>query len=147
MKAPFPASLAIAVLLSGAVSAQAEEAPAAAPGCADQPKLQAEQAALKRTITTIALGGSDRRDRRRGAKAGKMAAQAVVGLFIPFGIGLAVGGGVALAEAADKQAKSKRPKPPPPPEPDVPAMIARQQQVEADLAALAAICPAMLTKE
>jgi hypothetical protein len=151
MKSPLPACAAIAALLTGVAPARAEERSAAAeaateapatPTCADRPRLEAERDALRSQITGIAMAGSDRRQKRRGAQAGKMAARAVVGLFIPFGVGLAVSGTVALAEAADKSAKAKRPKPEPAPEPDVAAMIARQQVVETQLAALARACAA-----
>jgi hypothetical protein len=140
VKSFLPAWVAIAALPFGALPALAQESVPSGPACADRPALEAERAALKSQITGIAMAGSDRRQRRRSAQAGKMAAQAVVGLFIPFGIGMAVGGTVALAEAAEKQAKAKRPKPPPPPEPDVPAMIARQQSIEAQLVKLASAC-------
>ena len=73
-----------------------------------------------------------------------MAAGTAAGLLLPFGIGLALKGGVMLAEHADKSAKAKRPKPPPPPGPDVPAMIERQHQLELQLAELARNgCPAV----
>ena len=140
MRSFLPAWAAFAALPIAALPAQAQDAGPSAPTCADRPSLEAERAALKSRITGIAMAGSDRRQKSRSAQAGKMAAQAVVGLFIPFGIGMAVGGAVGLAEAADKHAKAKRPKPPPPPEPDVPAMIARQQDVEAQLASLATAC-------
>ncbi|MDB5669421.1 MAG: hypothetical protein JWO25_380, partial [Alphaproteobacteria bacterium] len=123
-----PCALAIVLALLPSPPARAQgpvevgtgDGPAApAPVCADRPRLQAEHDSVRRTITDYAMGGADRRQKRRSANAGRTAAQAVVGLFIPFGIGLAVGGTVALAEAADKKAKAKRPQPPPPPEPDI----------------------------
>ena len=111
--------------------------------CADRPRLEGERLALRTEIADIALSGTDRRQKRRTAGAGKMAAGTAAGLLLPFGIGLALKGGVMLAEHADKSAKAKRPKPPPPPGPDVPAMIERQHQLELQLADLARNgCPA-----
>ena len=108
------------------------------------PRLEGEHLALRTEIADIALSGTDRRQKRRTAGAGKMAAGTAAGLLLPFGIGLALKGGVMLAEHADKSAKAKRPKPPPPPGPDVPAMIERQHQLELQLAELARNgCPAV----
>lgn len=139
----------VAMVLATTPAARAQEAAASEPAplaCSDRPRLEAERLALKTEITNIAMSGSDRRDKRRVAGAGKMAAGTTAGLLLPFGIGLALKGTMMLAEHADKQAKAKRPKPPLPPGPDVPALIERQHEVELQLAGLVEKgCPAMPT--
>jgi hypothetical protein len=112
-----------------------------APSCADLPRLEAERSAVRTEITRIAMGGIDRRDRKRGAAAGKMAAGTAAGLLLPFGIGLALKGTTMLAEAAAKKEKARHPAPPPPPGPDVPALIERQHALDVEIAALES-CPA-----
>jgi hypothetical protein len=128
-----------AILAGGPAPAQ-ETPPSSEPpalGCADRPRLEAERDAIKAEITRVAMAGSDRRARRRGAAAGKMAAGTAAGLLLPFGLGLALKGTTMLAEAADKQARAKRPPPPAPPEPDIPALIEREHQLDLEIAALA----------
>jgi hypothetical protein len=133
---------AIAATLAAAPAASAEQGEAV-PSCADAPRLESERLAVKSQITAIAMSGTDRRQKRRAAGAGRVAAGAATGLLLPFGIGLALKGTMMLAEHADKQAKAKRPKPPAPPEPDVPALIERQHALELQLAELAGNgCPA-----
>jgi hypothetical protein len=134
-----------AALAAAPAPLPAQQAAADSPGlaCADQPRLEAEHQTVKSEIASIALSGSDRRDRRRAAGAGKIAAGTAAGLLLPFGIGLALRGSMMLAEQADKKARAKRPPPPAPVAPDVPALIERQYQLEQQLAELAENgCPA-----
>lgn len=92
--------------------------------------LRAERETVRLAIADFALGRTHRRKPGAGA-AGRAAGGAAASLLLPFGIGLAVNAAAALGSAGRKKKRKARP---PAPEPDVPALIARQQAIEAELA-------------
>ena len=132
----------LSALLASAIApaplAAAAQPPAAAPpaSLAASPQcagLRAEHRAVKRTIADLALGrGQRRRPRVKGRHVGRAAAGVASALLLPFGVGLAVGAGAAAADAATKKKRKPRPAPAPP---DVPALIERQAELEALIAA------------
>jgi len=135
--------VAAAALLAAPASAQ-EAAPvaapaAAAPGCAaERTRLEAEHVAVKGAIADIALGRDRHRQRPRvsAGDVGRAAAGTAAAILLPFGIGALASAGIG---ASGRQGKGKA-RTPPPPAPDVPALIERQQAIEARLAALAQGC-------
>lgn len=125
----------LAFLLAAALVAAPPTAPApgpaAAPSCREErAALQAERAALNRTIGDIALGKSRRKRKLSGGEVAAGVAGTAASVLLPFGIGALLGAG---AGAAAKASRKKKPAPPPP---DVPAMIERLRAVDAQLAAL-----------
>ena len=109
--------------------------PPATPDCAtfsaERTALAAERETVRLAIADIAMGRTHRRRPGAGA-AGRAAGGAAASLLLPFGIGLAVNADAAALQSAGR--KKKRKARPPAPEPDVPALIARQQAIEASLA-------------
>lgn len=126
------AAIAAAAALAGATATQ--EAAPGRPACAERPALEAERQALRGAIADIATGrwAKQRKKQRKlsGKAAGRAAAGTAASVLLPFPFGLAAN---AVASAAGGKKKPE----PLPEGPDAAPLIARQQAVEARLAALA----------
>ena len=94
--------------------------------CAEVASLREEHAAIDGAIGDIAMGKKPKR-RIGAADAGRVAAGTAIGLLLPFPLGAAVSAGTS------QLGKSKKAREP---GPDVPAMIERQNAIEARLQAL-----------
>jgi hypothetical protein len=132
---PLPFLLAAALLAAPAEAVAPAgppaPAPAAAPSCAaERVELQAERAALHRTLGDIALGKNRRKRKVSGGEVAAGVAGTAASVFLPFGVGALLSAG---AGAAARSGRRKRPEPPPP---DVPAMVERMRTIDARLAAL-----------
>ncbi|TFI57954.1 hypothetical protein E2493_12210 [Sphingomonas parva] len=118
------------ILLPPQVAAQAPPVDCAAVA-AERAQIAAQLQVLRQEIADIALGKAPRRKVRvSGGDAARGAAGAAAGLLLPFPLGLLAGAGAAATK--DRKPKAD------PPGPDVPAMIERQQALEARLAELSA---------
>lgn len=115
--------------------ALAQDEPLSATECTaladERAKLQAEKAAIDRTISDIALGRTAKPRRSVGAgDVGQAVAGTAVSALLPFGLGALVNAGVAAARRS-----AARNKPPAPADgPDVPALIEREREIERRLA-------------
>jgi hypothetical protein len=130
--------VAAAVSLAAPASAREAAAPPAsecASVAAERAELGAQHAAVKAAIADIALGRDRRRQRRKftPGDAARAAAGTAASILLPFGIGAAVGAG--LAGKGGKAAPAA-------PRADVPLLIDRQAAIEERLAELEkAGCP------
>ena len=133
---PLPILLAAALLAAPADSAAPAGPPAPGPAVApascqaERASLQAERAALHRTLGDVALGKNRRKRKVSGGEVAVGVAGTAASVLLPFGVGALLSAG---AGAAAKASRKKRPAPPPP---DVPAMVERIRILDARLAAL-----------
>jgi hypothetical protein len=129
-----PTLLISALLGSSAASA----APDCAALAAERARLKAEHDAGAAAIAEIALGKSEAESRKQQSSAGqfgRMAAGTAAGLLLPFPLGTLLGLGSSAARRAARAKEQGQP--------DVAAMIRRQSEIEARLAAIDAEgCPA-----
>jgi hypothetical protein len=131
---PFFFLLAAALLAAPAGSAEPAGLPAPGPvspcagAAAERAALQAERAALNRTIGDIALGKNRRKRKVSGGEVAVGVAGTAASVLLPFGVGALLSAG---AGAAARSGRRRRPAPPPP---DVPAMIERLRAIDARLA-------------
>jgi hypothetical protein len=135
----FPALAAAAVALAAAAPAAAQERSSAAIPvhcAADKAALEAERAAIKTLIADIATGRWHKQNRKKRKLSGRDAARAVGGtaasVLLPFPLGAAVNAAASAGKGRKKDGEAALA--PGVEEPDVPALIARQQAVEAQLA-------------
>lgn len=102
---------------------------------AERAELQAQHAQIKRAIVDLAFGGPKRRPHVGAGDVGRAAAGTAASLLLPFGIGLALNAATGAAAKAGRKKGKKAAEP----EPDVPALIDRQQAIEARLRELDAM--------
>jgi hypothetical protein len=101
---------------------------------AERAALEAERSALKGAINDAALG---RRRVKRKVSGGQVAAGvagAAASVLLPFGVGALLGAGAKAAAGGPRKRRAA-------PEADVPAMIAREGEIDARLAQLGACGP------
>jgi hypothetical protein len=127
--------LGVAHLLAGVAALATLPAHSATPAqCEEAATLRTEHALLRRTIADIALGRGNKRKGISAAGAGQAVAGIAATLLLPFGIGALASAGASAAIKDSKKRKAK----PEAPGPDVPALIARQQEIEDRLGELPA---------
>ena len=129
----------LALALSGAPVAAKQ--PAALPACAtERQALTAERSALRTAVSDIATGRWHKQNKKKrkmsGGDAAKAAGSAAASVLLPFPLGLAVS--AASSAGSKKGAAAEGELAPGVARPDVPALIERQQAVEARLAELGA---------
>jgi len=133
----FLADLLLAAAL-GSAPALAQGAPAPPSVClAEKQALAAERTALRTVIADIATGRWHKQNKKKrklsGGDAAKAAGGAAASVLLPFPLGLAMN---AVSSANKKKTKGEDDLAAGVIEPDVPALIARQQAVDARLAEL-----------
>jgi hypothetical protein len=126
-------TLAILMAVTAPQPAPAPPAPAAecAGAAAERAELEAGRAAAKVAIADIATGRRRTKRKVGAGDVGRAVAGTAASVLLPFGIGALVSAGASAVGG-----KGKKTQTPVEPEADVPALIARQQAIEARLAEL-----------